>query len=106
MGHTSDIHCVGPGGAGSGYDDDDDVLIQLPDVAREAEKEEKKNSSHATHRQQGASRNLKVKSQTEESFPLDRSVAKFTPLPVSCVSVGCDAGFGESGCKFAFSCPM
>ena len=48
MGHTSGIHCVGhPGG---GYDDDDDVLIQLPDVAREAEKEEKKNSSKGTHK--------------------------------------------------------
>ena len=69
MGHTSDIHCVGPGGrTGSGYDDDDDVLIQLPDVAGEAEKEEKKNSSHAAHRQQGDSRNLKVKSQTDRGF--------------------------------------
>ena len=52
MGHTSDIHCVGAG-AGADHDDDDDVLIGLPDVAREAEKEEKKNSSHAAHRSQG-----------------------------------------------------
>ena len=73
MGHTSDIHCVGPGGGG--YDDDDDVLVQLPDVAREAEKEEKKNSSHATHRQQGESRNLKVISPTEGLLLLDKSVA-------------------------------
>ena len=49
MGHTSSIHCVGHPG---GYDDDDDVLIQLPDVAREAEKEEKKNSSKGTHKSQ------------------------------------------------------
>ena len=85
-GHTSDIHCVG---AGADHDDDDDVLIGLPDVAREAEKEEKKNSSHAAHRSQGQNEALvrgfpgnaaKIEDGSQRSPPGEPDGTRISPM--------------------------